>query len=147
MTQQSSNKRMGDFLIHMESLQKCLTYGQLTMPAAGGPHTVANVVGLPLKANNVIAKATEEASVVAFVVAGEPIIAIADGESTTGPLYTILNRWDGVVINQDKMKTYDSQATPVAYTNATIRSTLAAITTGAIPKFVSQPTNVSTQDD
>lgn len=147
MTQLTIGKRMGDFLIHMESLQKCLTYGQLTMPAAGGAHTCADVVGLPLKASNVVAKATEEASVVAFVVAGEPFSALANDAVTTGPLYTILNRWDGVVINQDQMMAYDTQATPAAYTNATIRSTLLAITTGAIPKFVTEPTNKTTQSD
>lgn len=147
MTQLSLGQRTGDFLIHIESPQKNFTYGQLTMPGSGGPHTKANVVGLPLKANNVVALATEEASVVAFVAAGEPLDAVANGAATTGPLYTIIDRWDGVVINQDAMMTTDTQATPVAYTNATIRTTLAALTTGATPKFVEEPDNQTEQTD
>lgn len=147
MTQLSLGQRAGDFLIHYESPQKNFTYGQLTMPASGGPHTKTNVVGLPLSSTNVVLLATGEASVSKFVIAGEPIDALANDAVTTGPLYTILDRWDGVVINQDAMMEYDTQATPVAYTNATIRTTLAALTTGATPKFVEEPDNQSEQTD
>ena len=139
MTQKTLGGAAGDFIVHMESPQKCLTYGQITMPASGGAHalTAAQLVGYPLKASNVLAIAGEEASVVAFIVAGEAFSAKANDAVTTGPLYTILNYFDGCVLNEDAVQTADCAATPGTFNLANIKTALAGID-AALPKWVDE---------
>ena len=128
MTQKTLGGAAGDFLVHMESPQKCLTYGQVTAPASGGAHTVtaAKIVAYPLLASNVLAKAGDEASIVAFLIAGEPI-SLANNASTTGPLYTILDDFDGVVLNEDMLPTTDCQATPGTFNKTNIKTALTTL--------------------
>lgn len=127
----------GDFIVHMESPQKCLTYGHVTTPAAADTYVLDNVLAYPLKANNVLAVAGEEASVVAFLIAGEAISS-AEGVTTTGPYYTILDNFDGVVLNEDMLPVHDC-ATPQGHFNAAnIKTALAAID-AALPKWVDEP--------
>lgn len=143
MTQKTLGGVAGDFLIHMESPQKCLTYGHVTAPSSGtgDGHVVDNVVAYPLKANNVLAKAGEEASVVAFLIAGEPI-SLADGIATSGvPYYTILSAFDGVVLNKDALPAKDCQATQGTFDKDAIETALELL--GA--KFVTEPDNQSEQ--
>lgn len=143
MTQKTMGGAAGDFIVHMESPQKCLTYGHVTAPASGNGdgHVVADVVAYPLKASNVLAKAGEEASVVAFIIAGEPI-DLADGIASSGvPYYTILSKFDGVVLNQDALPAKDCQATQGTFTKADIVTAITALN----GKFVEEPDNQSTQ--
>lgn len=143
MTEKTLTGRGGDFLIHMESPQKCLNYGQITMPSSGGAHSIDNVTAYPLKASNVLAIQGEESSVVAFLIAGEPVDEVADDATTTGPLYLILDDFDGVVLNENMLPTSDCQAIPGTLTPATIKTAIEAL--GG--KFVDEPTNTETQLD
>lgn len=125
MTQQYTGGVAGDFIVHMESPQKCLTYGHVTAPAAGGDHAIAKskITAYPLLANNVLAKAGDEANIVAFLIAGEAISALGDGESTSGvPYYTILSKFDGVVLNEDMLPTTDCAASPGTFNKTNIKS-------------------------
>jgi hypothetical protein len=145
MVQKSLGGSAGDFVLHHESLQKCLTYGQVTAPASGGDFAKTNMTAYPLLASNVLAKSGDEASVVAFVIYGEPISALGNGESTTGPLYTILNIFDGVVLNKNALPTNDAAATPAAFDKDAIETAIEAITPGAFARVEAEPTNTSTQ--
>ena len=132
--------RAGDFVLHMESEKKCLKSGQLTMPASGGPHTLADVTAYPLKASNVLALATEEASVVAFAVRGPKITALAnDANTAVVNGYAIINLWDGVVLNRSVLPANDVAGT--GFTIATIVSTLEALGV----KFLTEPTKSTEQ--
>lgn len=142
MTQKTLGGVAGDFIVHMESPQKCLTYGHVTAPAAGGDFAKANIVAYPLLASNVLAKAGDEANVVAFLIAGEPISALGNNESTTGvPYYTILSKFDGVVLNEDAIPTTDAAATPGTFNKTNIK----AATGLADVKWVAEPDNQSEQ--
>jgi hypothetical protein len=133
----------GDFILHMESPQKCLTYGQITMPASGQHHALTNVVAYPLITGSRLAISGQEASVVAFLIAGEPFSEKTDNAVTTGPLYTILDNFDGVVLNEDMIPLYDCQDTPIAFV------TVAAIVAAAKvlgAKFVDEPEKITEHD-
>src|SRR5574343_293542 len=142
MTQTTLGGCAGDFVLHIESPQKCLTYGQVTAPASGGAHTVAagSIVAYPLLASNVLAKAGDEASIVAFLIAGEAI-SLANNASTTGPLYTILNGFDGVVLNEDMLPTSDCAATPGTFNKTNIKTALATLGV----KWVDEPEYIEEQ--
>ena len=146
MTQKTLGGRAGDFLVHMESPQKCLTYGQITMPASGGTHTLTadQIPGYPIMAGNVLAISGGEASIIGFLVAGEAFSAKANDAVTTGPLYTILQYFDGVVLNEDAMQIADCQATPGVISLANTKTALAAID-AAVPKWVDEPEKITTQ--
>jgi hypothetical protein len=128
MAQKTLGGAAGDFLVHMESPQRCLTYGQITAPGSGGAFTLtaAKVVAFPLLANNVLAKAGDEASVVAFLIAGEAA-TLANSASTTGPLYTILSGFDGVVLNEDKLPTTDVAASPGTFNKTNLKAALVTL--------------------
>jgi hypothetical protein len=112
----------------------------LTAAATPASATITQIAGLPLKANNVIALATEEASVVALAVWGPAIHDLAaDADTAAVPPYTIINDFTGAVINQNAIVATDPAGTD--YTLATIVTALEAL--GA--KVVSEPVKTSTQ--
>lgn len=143
MTQKTLGGSAGDFVLHIESPQKCLTYGQVTMPGSGGAHTLTaeQIIAYPILASNVLAKAGDEASIVGFLIAGEAISAKANGASTTGPLYTILNGFDGVVLNEDMLPVHDCAATPGHFNATNIKTALATLGV----KWVDEPEKISEQ--
>ena len=128
--------RAGDFLIHIESEQRCLISGQLTAPATPPflSLTDGNVTAYPLLVNNVLAKAADAASVVAFVIWGRAVNDLAAGTDTDAvPEYTILNDFTGAVLNEDAIPANDMEGNP--FTIATIVTAIEAL--GA--KFVQEP--------
>jgi hypothetical protein len=140
MAESRLGNRGGDLLIHIESEQRCLTSGQITAAATPALTNIPNVCGLPLLAANVIALATEEASVVALAVWGRAINDLAaDGDTAAVPPYTIIDDFTGAVINQNAIALADPAGT--SYTLATIVTALEAL--GA--KVVAEPVKTTTQ--
>ena len=133
----------GDLLVHIESTQRCLSSTQLKGRAATGTEAynlAVPVAGFPLIATYIPAIATEEASVIALVVFGNPWGAIAAGANTAEvPPYTIIEDFTGAVINQNAIATVDLAG--AAFTLATIVTALEAL--GA--KFVSEPVKQTEQ--
>jgi len=134
----------GDLLLGKISSNFNFASGQLTAPGSGGVWNfyLDQVAGYPLLASNVLAIATDEASVVALLVFGNRLDDLADSASTTEvPQYTILNDFTGVVINKDVIATKDASLAATAFTLATIVTALEAL--GA--KVVTGPTKSTTQ--
>lgn len=133
----------GDFLVHIESMVKCLNYGQITMPAAGGPHTltVNQILAYPLLAANVLAVAGDEANIVAFLIAGDAFEDLVDGYATIGPLYTVIDDFTGAVLNSDTIQAADSVGAAFNIANIMAAAGLADV------KWVTEPVNTEEQVD
>ena len=134
--------RGGDFLVHIESAQKCLSSSQLTMPASGGPHSYDQIVAVPLAAGGVLALVAGVADIVAFAVYGPPIDGLADAAVTGAvPEYTIIDDFTGAVLNESALPATDSAGTPWVVANIKLATALVA----AGVKWVANPVKTSTQ--
>jgi hypothetical protein len=133
----------GDLLIHIESPQRCFSSVQLTGRATTGTQAynlAIPVAGFPLIAGNIPAIDTEEASVVALVVFGNPWPLIAaDADTAEIPPYTIINDFTGAVINQNAIQ--DTDLAGATMDVAAIAAALVAL--GA--KIVTEPVKITEQ--
>jgi len=132
--------RGGDLVVHIESMQKCFNSTVLTGHAAtntaakaGSPTGYGLVAGVPVEQG-------EEASIDAFIVFGDPIPALA--AAATSPAnapYTIIDNFDGAVLNEDAVQLVDVNG--AALTLATIKGAAAL----ADVKWVSEPAKIEEQ--
>jgi len=130
----------GDLILHMESEGYCCEKATIRN-GTGASVVLENYVGLPLKAGTNgadynIAKATEEANVIALLVKGPCGHApeTLANNTTSSEKYLVLARAPAI-INKDAIP--DNDLAGVAYTKATIVTALKAL------KFVvkSEPAN------
>lgn len=147
MTFETSGKFLdkvgGDLLVHIESAQKCLSSGQVQGKATVGTSAYtgsATVAGYPVLANNVPAVAGDEANVVGFIVFGNPWPALAaDTPSAEVPPYTIIDVFDGAVLNENAIHTTDVDGGSFNLANIKGASALANV------KWVADPVKTTEQ--
>lgn len=134
--------RGGDFLIHIESEQKCLSSTQITgKTAAATIVEITDIVAIPLVGNEP-AYQGDEASVDGFIIWGNPIRnLVADASTAEIPPYTIIDAFDGAVLNQSVIPLADPAG--AAWTGGVAAIVTAVTALGA--KFVTEPTKTSTQ--
>lgn len=136
-------KRGGDFVVHVESFQKCFDTVTVTLAVdmdsaeyaggvAGTPGTITAGAFTPVA---VAAQGTADA----FLVSGPGIAqgTAAGAAINDGAKYTAINVYDGAVLNQDALKSEDPAA--AAYTAATIIANVTAA------KWVTESTKKSEQ--
>lgn len=151
MTELSLDGRAGDLVVAMTSPQRNLTYATISAPAGTGtgPHNLTNVAAYPLVGSGNafrLAQSGDEAFVNAFLLIGEAIKDLAAGSSTSGPLYTVLDDFLGVVLNEDAVQLTDTSEDGFSMTLSTITAN-AQDANGNSPKWVDEPENTSTQTD
>ncbi len=148
MTIKTSVKTGGDLLVHRESVQYNMVGGTVTFPLGGGGGTLPQVAGMPAiyAAGNFtlleVGLATfDEADVNALLVHGSIIsdLQIATAVTPVNDLYSGINLFEGVVINENIIPALDADGNTI--TLATIKTTLEAL--GC--KFVSEPAKITTQ--
>lgn len=148
MTVKTSVKTGGDLVVHRESLQYNMIGGTVTFPLGGGGGVLNQVAGMPaiFAAGNFtlveVGLATfDETDVNAILVHGRIITdaQAADFTTPTNDLYSGINLFEGVVLNEDQVQLVDADGNTI--TLATIKTALEAL--GA--KFVSEPVKITTQ--
>lgn len=144
MAVKSSVKMAGDvFIARGISGQYNLLSVKVKAPASGGPHTVAQIAGMPCSINEVtgvatILLATEEGTAEGLLLHGPALDAVAN-DAQGADSYSIVQKGEGVVVNTDALPTADSAGT--SYTMATLQTALEALGF----KYVTEPVKKSTQ--
>ena len=139
-------KRGGDFVVHVESPQKCFNTATLTLDTGGadGGGMASQIAGVPGVLSAGIftpVLPAGQANTNAFLVHGP---FVEDGTAAGAGIndsykYTIIDNFDGAVLNEDMVATTDPVG--AALTLATIKGASAL----ANVKWVSEPTKKSTQ--
>lgn len=127
MASDTINARVGDLLLHVESLEYC-TKTCIIRNGAGSAVDFDSVLGLPLKAgasgaDYTLAVSGDEANVLALLLDG-PLPLALNATSNSGSKYQVLKRAPAI-INQDAIATADGAG--ALYVQATLRTALTAL--------------------
>jgi hypothetical protein len=133
-------KRGGDFLVHIESPQKCLGEGQLTAPTGKDVTNLNDVTAYPVLAGAVLAVAGDEANIIGFVIWGNSIASLAgDAATAEVPPYTWIDAFDGAVLNENAIPLVDFEGADFTLADIKAAAALANV------KWVAEPVKTSTQ--
>ena len=105
MTFETSGKFLqglaGDFLVHIESAQKCLDTKTSITGASGAGAIKGSII--PIDDDVVIAPGGLVAGIDGFIVAGPPVADAATATGSPADPYTVINDFTGAVLNESAL--------------------------------------------